>query len=441
MAKFDKSQVNRLKDISKEVFVEFEKGLILQSDPNPHDWGDWGLSHFGTFMVRITSDYIKKRHEFVQAASKILKSKSAHQSTIVVMISDASHDYIKAKMLNENKIDHIEDIADKCVKKVLAEAGKVYTHIEPNYIFRNHYPEPLKIGRVSSMPTGLVGQNTKLGHCPSVKLEIGPKPEQRPSANGGMVVVMPGNVWVVEVAATKENVAEEAKWLIDVAISFVRLSDVVWSGHFPHTGYVETHPTRMTAMEDPTVTLDDEQVQLGGTKLPPWYEIDAEAHAKLSSKVMQDRANLLFDSPDKSLAQRVALGLGWMTRGRQTADRSERLLAFFTALEALLTSNDKSDPVTQTISRHASVILSSDVKKRVDCYNKIKGLYAVRSAIVHSGRREALGVDIDNLQIVAEAIYSIVIRNCDLSMKQDRFSQSLADASHGQEWEFASAIE
>jgi hypothetical protein len=126
-----------------------------------------------------------------------------------------------------------------------------------------------------------------------------------------------------------------------------------------------------------------------------------------------------------------------MTRGRQVYDRAERLLSFFTALEALLSSDDKSTPVTQTISRHLSVIYTQDIKIRVAVYNQIKGLYALRSAVVHAGRREVLWQDVNHLQGYVERVFRIVLSRCDLAMGQDRFAQSLADASHGMRWEFA----
>ena len=55
-----------------------------------------------------------------------------------------------------------------------------------------------------------------------------------------------------------------------------------------------------------------------------------------------------------------------MTRGRQARDRSERLLFFFTAIEALLSGDDKTAPVTQTIARRAATILVDDPTHRLD---------------------------------------------------------------------------
>ncbi|WP_426129161.1 hypothetical protein [Pararhizobium sp. PWRC1-1] len=167
-----------------------------------------------------------------------------------------------------------------------------------------------------------------------------------------MTLYMPGSVWVVEVPATKANVAEEAKWLIDVAVSLMRLSTSQWKGHLPGIGELEAHPIYPTIHAQPHMTFDDAST----ATLPGWYETTAKAVVDQNLPKIQSLASILFDPSDKSLAQRVAQGLGWMTRGRQVADRAERLLSFFTALESLLTSTDKTDPVTQTISRHVSVI-------------------------------------------------------------------------------------
>jgi hypothetical protein len=187
----------------------------------------------------------------------------------------------------------------------------------------------------------------------------------------------------------------------------------------------------------PHVTMEGDVAHTGGGKLPGSYEVTEKVAEELKSTKVQSLAKMLFDPKDKSLAQRVAQGLGWMTRGRQVSDRAERLLSFFTALEALLTSSDKDAPVTQTISRHAAVILTREVKSRVSAYNQIKGLYTIRSAVVHAGRRDVLWQDVNTLQHIVETVYWIVLERCDLGMTQERFGQSLADGSHGLPWEFA----
>ncbi|MFG1395207.1 hypothetical protein [Xanthobacter agilis] len=435
---FDPGQKTKLLEHARDVITEFSKGVILDDDPNPHDWSEYGVTLFEGYSVRFTEDYLKACREFTGLAAKMLKAKSAHEKTIRTFCQQSGQEYVKRTSVSDEPISNaLDDAAKDLVNTVLAEAGREFIHIEPNFLVRHGVPDVVTLGRVRSMRTALAPANTPLSKTKKIMLTVGAHPEQSFHEDGTTSLGMPGSVWVVDVPATKENVAEEAKWLIDVAVSLMRLSARKWQGNFPKTGALEAHPTYPMNHNQPHVTIEDDTFFTGGMKLAGWYETDAAVAAELGTPEVQSRAAVLFDPTDKSLANRVAHGLGWMTRGRQFSDRSERLISFFTALEALLTSNDKNDPVTQTISRHMAVIYTQDVKTRVAVYNQIKGLYSLRSTVVHSGRREVLWQDVINLQLYVEMIFWIVLNRCDLSMSQDRFIQSLADASHGLRWEFA----
>lgn len=435
--KFDLGQKKKLLEHARRVITEFKRGVIMDNDPNPHDWGEFGVNIFEGYSARLTEDYLKARREFTGLAAKMLKAKSAHEKTIRTLCQKAGQEYVKLTAASDEPIlGALEDAAKGLVDTVLAEAGREFIHIEPNFLVRHGVLEVVTLGRVRSMRTELASTNTPLSKTTKVMLTVGDYPKQ--SFQGGTAsLCMPRSVWVVDVPATQENVAEEAKWLIDVAVSLMRLSAKKWTGNFPNSGDLEAHPTYPTIHAQPHVTMEGDDVFTGGAKLPGWYETNAEVAAELGTSDVQSKAALLFDPTDKSLAYRVAHGLGWMTRGRQVSDRSERLLSFFTALEALLTSNDKNDPVTQTISRYVAAIYTQDVQTRVVVYNQIKGMYSLRSSVVHSGRRDVLWQDVISLQIYVETIFWIVLTRCDLSMSQDRFMQSLADASHGLRWEFA----
>ncbi|WP_157016638.1 HEPN domain-containing protein [Mesorhizobium xinjiangense] len=435
---FDSGQKKQLLEHARDVITGFNKGVVMDDDPNPHDWGEYGVTLFAGYSARFTEDYLKARREFTGLAAKMLKAKSAHEKTIRTLCQKAGQEYVKLTAAIDQPIPNaLNDAAKALVDTVLAEAGREYVHIEPNFLVRHEVSDVVALGRVRSMRTELAVTNTPLSKTSRVMLTVGAYPKQSFHEGGTTSLCMPSSVWVIDVPATKENVAEEAKWLIDVAVSLMRLSARKWQGHFPKMGDLEAHPTYPTIHTQPHVTMEGDTLFTGGGKLPGWYETNAEVAAELGTPEVQSKAAVLFDPTDKSLAYRVAHGLGWMTRGRQVSDRSERLLSFFTALEALLTSNDKNDPVTQTISRHVAVIYTQDVKTRVAVYNQIKGLYSLRSTVVHSGRREVLWQDVINLQVYVETIFWVVLNRCDLSMSQDRFMQSLADASHGLQWEFA----
>nr|WP_321440362.1 HEPN domain-containing protein [uncultured Hyphomonas sp.] len=433
---FDKNQKKPLQEHAKKMLEAFVKGVVMKNDPKAHNWGEGGFTFFEGYSARLTEDFERARHDFTQLAAKMLNARSASENTIRTLCLKAGQEYVKKwASSDEASPPSLETAAAGLVDTVLAEAGRTFIHIEPNFLVRHSVPDVVTIGRVKSVRTDLALGAAGIKEDGRVKIVAGNYPQQIWDGER-YTLEMPASVWVVDVAATKDNVTEEAKWLIDVAISLMRLGATDWPGVIPKIGEPEPHPTFPTIHNQPHVTMEGETVFMGGRKVAGWYEVTAEIAEQLSSKDFQARADVLFDPADKSLGQRVAQGLGWMTRGRQAVDRAERLLAFFTALEALLTSDDKNAPVAETISRHISVICTQNLNSRSEIFKGVKKLYGLRSSVVHAGRRDVLGSDVKKLQFYVEAVYWTVLNRCELTMKQERFAKSLADASHGQQWEF-----
>ncbi|NKM36336.1 HEPN domain-containing protein [Rhizobium laguerreae] len=436
--KLDSRQTTELLRHAEKMIETFLEGLV----PPQLGEEDYGCTFFNHHTVRFTKSFLKAQADFTRLAAKMLKAKAAHEPTIRTLGQKAAQRYV-IMLAGNNGIDengkglHAE--AQSLVDTVLEEISKVYIHIEANFLVsHDRFRGIIDLGRVRSMSVKDAGANTPLTDFPKILL----KPRRYGKdvlfpKSGPTIIGMPTMVWVVEVPATKENVAEEAKWLIDVAISFMRLSSQHWSGRYPNVGQVEPHPILPPRLGTPHVTFHGGMYYAGGGKLPPVYDINKKVARDLRTLDCQQRAAILFDPPTQSLAMRVAQGLGWLTRGRQVSDRAERLLSFFTALEALLTSSDKSDPVTQTISRYVSVIYTQKLADRVVIFNIVKALYGLRSAVVHAGKREVLWQDVNNLQTIVETVYFVVLKRCDLTMSQERFAQSLSEASHGLSWEFA----
>ena len=74
---------------------------------------------------------------------------------------------------NPNIVEsEIISAARDLVETVLAEAGKEYVHIEPNYLIKHSVPSVLSLGRVRSMPTTELRNNTKLAENPKVKIAV-----------------------------------------------------------------------------------------------------------------------------------------------------------------------------------------------------------------------------------------------------------------------------
>lgn len=438
---FDKEQKRALLQHARVVIANFAKGLVPKDNPNPQDWWASGWTFFDGYTVRFTEDYLKAQPEFTRFAARTLKAKSAHEKTIRNLCQVAGQDYVKmTAAADQERQGPLDAAARALVETVLAEAGREVTHIEPNFLIRHTEPDALVLGRLRSMPTEVAVAHSPLSKHHRISLAIGKCPKVS-FQEDSIAVDMPRSVRVTNVSATKENVAEEGKWLIDIAVSLMRLSTRKWQGNFPRIGDVEAHPIYSAILLRPHVTLEGDAAYTRHGEAPGWYEISQEVAAALNAPDIQTRASLLFDPKDKSLAQRVAQGFGWMTRGRQVSDRAERLLSLFTVLEALLTSNQENSPATETISRHVSVILTQVVKERVAFYNNLKRLYALRSRVVHSSRREVLRQDVNTLQVYVETVFWTVLDRCDLDIPQETFARSLADASHGSRWEFAAPEE
>ncbi|MER9368181.1 HEPN domain-containing protein [Mesorhizobium sp. M0518] len=438
---FDKTQREKLKEHAEGIMLGFLQGVIRKGDPQPFNFGDSGGTFFDGYTARFTPKFLEARREFVILAAKMLKARAAHEPTLANLCLTAAQDCIKrlkqvGSHTNPDLV--VEQSVEKLVDKALAEGGAQYTQIVPNFlVIPNGYDGPVKVGRVTSMRTVDASTMAGLSGNKKVSLKSGDYPNINNSSPGTVSIGMPSMVFVVEVPAARPNVAEEAKWLIDVAISFMRLMGEPWSARYPQIGEIEPHPTRQT-LTQPHVTIAGGEVFGGGFPTHGAYDVDEATADSLARESIQKLADLLFDAAEKTLAGRVAQGLGWITRGRQVSDRAERLLAFFTALEALLTSDDKTAPITQNISRFVSVICTSDLEQRMEIFSQLKSIYSVRSAVVHGGKREVLWQDVNALQTYTEFVFKIVLTRCDMTIGYAKFGESLAWASHGLRWEFAS---
>ena len=121
--------------------------------------------------------------------------------------------------------------------------------------------------------------------------------------------------------------------------------------------------------------------------------------------------------------------LGWLTKGRQSIDRAERLLYFFTAIEALLTRQSKDSPVIDTIARHGSVMLGSSIASRSNIAKRFKKLYGFRSSTVHRGARTASALMVKEAQFLAESLMCAALEEANLEQSHSAFSEGLAAAS------------
>lgn len=221
--------------------------------------------------------------------------------------------------------------------------------------------------------------------------------------------------------------------MINVALGIIRIAEIQQPFHHPFPSSIpepnpfwsRTNRTCSILLEEGCRHLISDNVDI--------IRIDDDIHAILMTDPCK-KYMTIFNAEKGSVGARVAQGLGWMSRGRQTPDRSERLLYFFTAMEALLTNDDKSAPVTQTIARHASVILAKTPGERIKIANEIKKLYGARSSLIHAGKRTVTRRDANMIQSIVESTYLHVMSNVDPLTKFEVLNTALAIASYGGPW-------
>jgi hypothetical protein len=166
-----------------------------------------------------------------------------------------------------------------------------------------------------------------------------------------------------------------------------------------------------------------------------YYGIKKEVLKYHTTIGFKERADIIFNPPAKSIAERVSQGLGWLSRGRQCFDEAERFLYISQRLRLCYLTDDKSAPVIQTIARHASTIMSEIPVERERIAAKLRRLYAVRSSLVHAGYREVSFADAAELQAIVEHIYWTVLNKSEINISSSISHESIASASYGASWQ------
>ncbi|TAJ89529.1 HEPN domain-containing protein [Reyranella sp.] len=384
-----------------------------------------GRIYFDGSTVELTAPLRDALQKLVERASRLLGPKAAHSKTIQDVAFDSAHMSARNKLAPSAAALNVR-------QRILSDVGVPLEFILPNYL-------TLFSGGVRSIQLGVVEAAftadvvaTYNPRNPRVVMRAG---QAFTVTNGSpMIVDLPAVCWVVKVEAALGFAEEEAKWLADVMVGLLRLS-YQGNGHrYPNTGDVEPHPWYWDSGQRIGVKYTGNSVQFGGLYTPAAYEIDSATVTMANASAFKAKADLLCNPPSGSVAERTSRGLGWLTRGRQSLDKSERLLHHFTAIEALLSTDDKSAPVVQTIARHAAAIWTSDNTQRLEFASVLKRLYNIRSSLVHSGNRSALENNVKLIQIIAENLYREVLTKVDLKEKHQTFCNNLQRCSYGIAW-------
>lgn len=422
-----------LLEICRRFFDVYENCIVRTEEDRRAAFKSSNFSISQTHMVHITRELSRAVSELAEQIAKRLGAVLGSEKRVRDLAFKHASRRASAEVAipTDTAVKHFLDDVERDVQNL-------YEYILPNYVVRfGEGVTDLKFGPVAAkLATSIVEEHNKSDLRDRLEFVAGDHFIHALEVDNQVLsrVQLHRVCWSVQISAAPENVNEEAGWLIDVALSLLRLSYTEIPPFFPGLGDVEDHPWRRQYVGRVGIRRKEGEISVGGWDAPRVYVINKDVYEKVSSKTFQEVTEKVFFPSRKSLAERVAQGLGWLTRGRQAADRSERLLYFFTAIEALLSSDDKSAPLVQNISRHAAVMLSNNNEQRANWASAIKRLYTFRSALVHNGRREVSLWTANKVEHIAEALYIVALRNVDLAIPHAKFSEDLATASYGLPW-------
>lgn len=379
----------------------------------------------------ISDEAIQAQHAFVRQAIKKLGPTKGHAK----VLDRALWDFV-ISIETQSNLESTEFI-NEALEQIEAKSASVCEFFRPCPLVRlPDGVDRVEIGRVAIDRTEArieefrrINKQFKFGVGPDWSLSI-----VLSDSEAGIVTSLPSTMWSINLSAADPIREEEGLWLTDVALSVLRMS-VKYEDlgpMAPSVGKIEPHPFLPHDSQDHSFTLKQGGGgKLGGMTAPNDYRMTKVGVEALQDPITTGKIGKVFEAKPKSVAERFYQGCGWLTRGRRSKDRSDRLLYFFTAVESLLSDSDKTAPVIQTIARHAAVLLSDDNEKRQVVANDIKKLYSVRSALVHTGSRGAFDIDANSAQQVAELIFMRVWDDIDLSLGHQEFSSILGKASYG----------
>lgn len=242
--------------------------------------------------------------------------------------------------------------------------------------------------------------------------------------------------WDVLISASPDVRYESASWMIEAALSLIRLSGAVkGSLQAPNLGDPEPTVSGELWLKSNAITLDETvSFSTGSEKFLGRYTFDQRKCEPADLERLQAWGEAILLSSPGTVAERLFQGLGWQSRGRSARDRSEKLLHFFTAIEALLSQSDQTSPIVQTVSRHAAVLWTDDCVDRTRISAKLRDLYKIRSALVHTGKRAASSFNVVEVQQIVEELFWSVLDADVIQERHQTFCDELSVASYGMPW-------
>lgn len=239
--------------------------------------------------------------------------------------------------------------------------------------------------------------------------------------------------WLVKSRCSALSCQPKAYWMAGVFTSAFRLGLQANSICFrAGNGQVEPHPDSNMFNTVPFLCGEHSGntfYQDSGGK-PSQYWVDAPNKADFYREDFQDKINKIFQRKKGTISESLYYSLGWLASARQSYDRAHRVVLYFTALESFLNVG-KGLPISDTISRFSSCIITDLSNNREKYYNKIKYLYKIRSKITHAGVREVEFNDLIAVEDFINEVFRISLYLIDIEMPMQEFHEHLRSSTHG----------
>jgi hypothetical protein len=414
-----------------EVFVRAFQAALVESDEVfrtllKEPGKGFSIGAHGT--VEFTEELLDASRNLSARAVKVFGANRIHQKSV--------EEVARSIAFSTGDADTVKEIAKAIAAGIGEAANTKYRIIRPNTLIRAmDGVDEVKIGPVRIAKRESIRQDVE--HSSS-SIRISPIGSEKGAfsliEDGAALhahIHLPELCWDVSVQGMTRGLELQALWFIDVAISFIRLHYEKPRGLFPKLADVEPHPLYPHPNQSHGLSIGPAGAAFGGGTTAPWYELDADVIAILNSAKVIGVAEQVFDPKSNTLSERMQQALGWLTRARRAQEPAERVLLFFTTIEALLSGASKDGPVTETISRYAGVIWSDKPETRLALYKTLKKHYDLRSRIVHNGERSVAQIEVNNVHYIAWTITQILLRRADLTVKHVDFIETLKAASFG----------
>ena len=378
--------------------------------------------------VEFTDALIEALRKLTARAVKVFGASRIHQKTV--------EEVARSVAFSSDQSDSLKTIAKSVAIAISNAATCQLRLIRPNRLFSFiGETEDINIGPVRITTRELIREEIE-GSASSIRITP-PVPEKcaftliQFDKTFETHIHLPEICWDVSVQGMPRGVDLQALWYIDVAISFVRLHYKGQTAHFPKIADIEPHPIFPHSSQSEGLSIGPNGPAYGAINALPCYEIDTEIINTLNSDKVVEVAKHVFNPESNTLAERMQQALGWLTRARRAQEPAERVLFFFTTIEALLSGASKDGPVAETIARYAGVIWSEKPDTRQAVYASLKKHYDLRSRIVHNGERSVAQIEVNNIHYIAWTITQNILRTADLTVRHSDFIANLKGASFG----------